>query len=73
MKTLEVQYTDMAKNTPRVPAGSNIFREVRTTVRGLNRNPRRTVNVRLVNKPGAIIEKDGQKYLITRHGKRLAI
>ena len=76
-RTVEVRYEDMAANTPPVPVWSNMFREIRHSVRSMNRHhtsAKNEVRIRLVLKPGAILtEKYGQKFLITRKGKRLAI
>lgn len=77
MQTLEIAYEIFVKNLPppNLPKGfrPSAYNEVRRTVRDLNRNPRRTVLIRIMNKPGAIIEDKGQKYLITTKGRRLPI
>jgi hypothetical protein len=77
MQTLEIAYENFAKNVP----GSNlpkafrpsIMNQVRESVRRMNRNPTRTVHVRIMNKPGAVVAANGQKYLITAKGRRLPI
>lgn len=78
MKTLNVSYVDMVKNTPmtrQLALGlTNIFREVRTSVRSMNRNPKATVHVVLTHRPGSVItDATGRKFLITRKGRYLAI
>ena len=78
MKTLEVSYIDMVKNTPMTVelarGTTTLFNEVRKSVRSLNRLPRRTVHVVLTHRPGNVItDDDGRKFLITRKGRYLAI
>lgn len=77
MRTLEIAYTAFAD---RAAQGNSqrwhkysVYNEVRKQVRDMNRVPTRIVNIRVMNKPGAIVEENGRKFLITTKGRRLPI